>query len=344
MKSKLKLFLFLVISLVVCTGGALTVGKIWLNTEIAVLEQNRVISVAKGESLYSLSKSLHKKDLLQWPRVWVYYARFIDKTSIKAGEYALSEEESPLSLLDKFISADVIQYKITLVEGTTVNDVLTDLRNEEKLRQTLPLNFFADEPSASGLAVDHLEGWLYPDTYYFVAGDTDRSLLQRAYKRMEKVLSEEWAARAEGLPLTSPYEALILASIVEKETGAPHEREEIAGVFIRRLKLGMRLQTDPTVIYGMGEAYNGNITRADLKKPTPYNTYTIKGLPPTPIAMAGREAIRAALNPADGTSLYFVAKGNGTHYFSDTLEEHIRAVKKYQLQRKENYRSQYKGP
>ena len=168
---------------------------------------------------------------------------------------------------------------------------------------------------------------------------SDEDLLKQANARLEAVLAEEWDKRAEGLPYREPYDALIMASLIEKETGVPEERGEIAGVFVRRLRIGMRLQTDPTVIYGMGERYNGRITRNDLREPTPYNTYTIDGMPPTPIALVGREAIRAALNPVAGSSLYFVARGDGSHVFSNTLEQHNRAVREYQIKRRADYRS-----
>ncbi len=191
-----------------------------------------------------------------------------------------------------------------------------------------------------GLSETPLEGWIYPDTYSYTKGTRDIDVLRRAYQRMQQVLAEEWEARSQPLPLSSPYEALILASIVEKETGAPEERAAIAGVFVRRLQKNMRLQTDPTVIYGMGDNYRGNIRRSDLTRYTPYNTYKIDGLPPTPIANPGREAIHASLHPAPGKALYFVAKGDGRHQFSATLVEHNRAVQVYQKrQRRQDYRS-----
>ena len=183
------------------------------------------------------------------------------------------------------------------------------------------------------------EGRFFPDTYRFVRGMTDVELLQQAYMRLDEVLAKEWAERSTDLPYRDPYQALIMASLVEKETGIPQERGQIAGVFVRRMRLGMMLQTDPTVIYGMGERYNGKITRADLREPTPYNTYTMTGLPPTPIAMVGREAIHAALNPSNGTSLYFVARGDGSHVFSDDLDDHNSAVREFQLKRRSDYRS-----
>jgi UPF0755 protein len=184
------------------------------------------------------------------------------------------------------------------------------------------------------------EGWVFPDTYFFEKGTTDLELLQTAYEQMQRVLEEEWDDRAENAEVNSSYEALILASIIEKETGAAYERPMISGVFTKRLQLGMRLQTDPTVIYGLGESFDGNLTRTHLRADTPYNTYTRKGLPPTPIANPGREAIRAAVNPEITNAIFFVAKGDGTHHFSETYEEHNAAVRQYQrFGRRSDYQS-----
>jgi UPF0755 protein len=183
------------------------------------------------------------------------------------------------------------------------------------------------------------EGRFFPDTYRFVRGMTDVELLKKAYDRLDEVLAKEWSQRAADVPYTEPYQALIMASLVEKETGVPQERGQIAGVFVRRMEMGMLLQTDPTVIYGLGDRYNGKLTRAHLKEPTPYNTYVISGLPPTPIAMVGREAIHAALNPVAGNSLYFVARGDGSHVFSDDLDAHNNAVREFQIKRRADYRS-----
>ncbi|MFO6266438.1 endolytic transglycosylase MltG, partial [Pseudomonas aeruginosa] len=179
----------------------------------------------------------------------------------------------------------------------------------------------------------------FPDTYRYTRGMRDIDILRKAYQRMQTILAKEWDGRSQDLPYRDAYQALIMASLVEKETGVPEERSQIAGVFVRRLQRGMLLQTDPTVIYGMGERYNGKITRADLREPTPYNTYVVPGMPPTPIALAGREAIRAALHPAEGETLYFVARGDGSHVFSSSLDEHNKAVREYQLKRRSDYRS-----
>lgn len=333
------IFMLCACSMLIAAGIYST--QVWWGSERSIPERHQLIVISKGQSLYGLAAELEHIGVLSHSKLWVYYARFIKKTKINAGEFRLSASESPESLLELFSSSNVVQYKLTWVEGIRVQDAVATLQGQEKLVNNLPQVISVSNPQEIGVNVEHLEGWLYPDTYYYSAGDTALDIVLRAHNKMSAVLNEEWLNRAPNLPLETPYDALILASIVEKETGAPHEREEIAGVFIRRLKKGMRLQTDPTVIYGMGDTYTGNITRADLKKHTDYNTYTNHGLPPTPIALPGRAAIHAALNPAEGTSYYFVAKGDGTHYFSETLDEHINAVKAYQLKRKENYRSQY---
>ncbi|MDZ3990572.1 Endolytic murein transglycosylase [Pseudomonas sp. Teo4] len=242
-------------------------------------------------------------------------------------------------LFDAWRRADVVQYNLTLVEGWTFRQVRSAVAKHEKIKHTLDGLSDSEVMDKLGHTGVFPEGRFFPDTYRFVRGMSDVELLQQAYMRLEEVLAKEWAERTTDLPYRDPYQALIMASLVEKETGIPQERGQIAGVFVRRMRLGMMLQTDPTVIYGMGERYNGKITRADLREPTPYNTYTMTGLPPTPIAMVGREAIHAALNPSDGSSLYFVARGDGSHVFSDDLDDHNSAVREFQLKRRADYRS-----
>jgi UPF0755 protein len=219
------------------------------------------------------------------------------------------------------------------VEGWTFRQLLSALRRHEAVRDTL--DGLSDEAIMARLGYPgkHPEGRFLPETYQFPRGTSDLEFLRRAYDGMQRALAAAWQGRAEDLPLDSPHEALVLASIVEKETGLASERARIAGVFVRRLRRGMRLQTDPTVIYGLGEAFDGNLRRRDLAADTPYNTYTRAGLPPTPICLPGKAAIEAVMHPAHGTSLYFVARGDGSHQFSDTLEAHNRAVQKYQLNR-----------
>jgi UPF0755 protein len=258
---------------------------------------------------------------------------------LHSGEYRLTPELSVRDMLGLWRRGEVVQYSLTLVEGWNFRQVRAALERQSKLELTLTELSDAQLMARLGYPGVNPEGRFFPDTYRFVRGMSDLDLLKQAYVRLEQVLAEEWQARADGLPYKDPYDALIMASIIEKETGVPEERSQIAGVFIRRLRIGMRLQTDPTVIYGLGERYNGKLTYAHLREPTAYNTYVIDGMPPTPIAMVGREAINAALHPVAGKSLYFVARGDGSHVFSSTLKAHNRAVREYQLTRREGYRS-----
>ena len=258
---------------------------------------------------------------------------------VKRGEYQLFAGETVLQLLDRMDRNDVILYPITIPEGVTFSWFLATLWEHPEVARVL--ESVHDErlvkviqPHASP------EGFFLPETYLIQSGDTDLDVLIRARAAMQEALIGAWSARTENLPLTEPYEALILASIVEKETGVASERPEIAGVFTRRLALGMRLQTDPTVIYGLGTEFDGNLTRRHLRDDNnQFNTYRIAGLPPTPIALPGKEAIVASLNPKDGEALYFVAKGDGSHAFSRTLSEHEENVRRYQLKRRKDYRS-----
>lgn len=251
----------------------------------------------------------------------------LEPPAVKTGEYQLAPGTLPRGLLHLLSSGAVVQYRFTLVEGWTFSQLLQALAKNEMLKQTL-----GQDPDKAGtvmisrLGIDHPEGWYFPETYQFTRGDSDSDILDRARQAMEKELGVAWEARHDDLPLNSPYELLILASIIEKETAQEEERGRIAGVFIRRLQQGMRLQTDPTVIYGMGDSFDGNIRHRDLKTDTPYNTYTRSGLPPTPIAMPGRASLMAAAQPDAGDALYFVADGSGGHTFSATLQEHTVAV------------------
>ena len=273
---------------------------------------------------------------------WVrrYWQWQMPDAVLQVGEYRIEPGMNVHALLDLLQRGEVIQRSVTLVEGWNFSQFRSALARAERLQQTLPADWSNEQVAAElELSENHPEGMFFPDTYLYTLGMTDRDILNRAHQRMQQEMADAWEQRAENLPISTPYEALILASIIEKETGVPHERGEIAGVFSRRLKIGMRLQTDPTVIYGMGENYQGKIRRSDLRRPTPYNTYTINGLPPTPIAMPGRDALLAAVNPLPGKSLYFVARGDGSHVFSETLRQHNRAVRDYQINRASNYRS-----
>jgi UPF0755 protein len=287
-----------------------------------------------GMTVRSLAVDLQQKGLLDKPLLLRVFARWQGQANkLKAGEYFLPSGATPPKLLEILTSSQVVQYSLTIIEGWTFEQMMAAVRRDSVLEHTL-IEVQNDQVMQHlGLGKLHPEGRFYPDTYYFPRGTTDAAFLKRAYKRMEKVLQQAWEKRKENLPLKRPYEALILASIIERETGLPEERGMIAGVFVRRLERGMLLQTDPTIIYGMGKDYDGNIRKRDLTRDTPYNTYLHKGLTPTPIAMPGGASIHAALNPIAGNSLYFVATGDGGHYFSSTLEEHNKAVRKYQLKR-----------
>jgi len=298
------------------------------------------VDIVAGSGFSTITARLQRQGLITQPKIWKIYARLTGKaTRVQAGEYRFESGLSPVAILDKLVRGDVIQHQITLVEGWTFKQLLQALAAEEKLEHQLTELKAAEIMDKLGYEKEHPEGRFFPDSYQFTSGTSDEDILRRAYLRLSTILEEEWQQRDKDLPYKNAYQALIMASIVEKETGQASERPEIAGVFVRRLQKGMRLQTDPTVIYGLGDSYKGNIRRKHLKQPTPYNTYVIRGLPPTPIAMVGREAIHAALHPRDGKSLYFVAKGDGSHFFSDTLAQHNNAVRRYQLKRVEQYRS-----
>jgi UPF0755 protein len=302
----------------------------FLDTSLSMPVNGFVIQIQPGTSGSTIIKRLAGFGFTRDSWQWRLLMR-LEPPSIKIGEYRLENELLPRELLQLLSSGAVVQYRFTLVEGWTFNQLQQALAGEEVLQQasrrtTMDAGDDSDSILLSDLGIDHPEGWFFPETYQFTRGDSDKDILFRAKKAMDKELGEAWEARIADLPLSSPYELLILASIIEKETGKEEERGQISGVFIRRLQKRMRLQTDPTVIYGMGASFDGNIRRRDLKKDTPYNTYTRFGLPPTPIAMPGRSSLIAAARPAPGETLYFVADGTGGHTFSVTLQDHINAV------------------
>lgn len=326
--------------LLVMLGVAVFYLSSWLQSPHTIPDDQQQFTIARGESLNQVARRLYRADIIRWPRAWSYYSRIFDPEPIKAGEYMLPDRASPLEVLDQFQAGEVMTYPVTFIEGWTFRDVLKVLDKLPNIEHRLRGLSQEQIVESLGLDIEHPEGWFFPDTYYFVAGDSDSEILLRAHYRMQHVLELEWRARAVGLPYETPYDALIMASIIEKETGVPSERDEIAGVFVRRLQKGMRLQTDPTVIYGLGEAFDGNLRRSHLSQANPYNTYAVHGLPPTPIALPGREAIHAALHPKSGDALYFVARGDGSHYFSATFEEHADAVRRFQKsERRDDYRS-----
>jgi UPF0755 protein len=291
-------------------------------------------TVKSGASLRTVARQLADAGLLPEPHTFWIVGRAAGKAaSLQAGTYRLTGPLTPLELLDKLARGDVLPIEIVFVEGTTFRQWLEQIRRHPHLRATLAAAPEAEIRAALGITEPALEGLFFPDTYRFHSGTSDVELLRRARAEMSRRLARAWEARAEGLPLASAYEALVLASIVEKETGQDGERATIASVFVNRLRRGMRLQTDPTVIYGLGERFDGNLRKRDLQADTPWNTYTRDGLPPTPIAMPGAAAIAAATRPAQTDYLYFVGRGDGSHQFSRTLDEHNRAVAKYQLGR-----------
>lgn len=305
------------------------------DSSLDIPEPGLLYSVSPGSSLQQLAYDLSSRNILEHPRFFILLGRELDVARrLQAGEYTLQQGLTPRTLLQQLVDGKVTQYELTLIEGHSFREMLLRIRDDPVLTQTLMEETDAGIMEKLGHPGQHPEGRFLPDTYYFSRGMTDIEFLARAWQAMNDQLTLAWEDREEGLPFETPDEALILASIVEKETGAVEERPVIAGVFVRRLRKGMRLQTDPTVIYGMGEAYDGNIRKRDLLNDTPYNTYTRTGLPPTPIAMPGVDAIHAVLHPATGKSLYFVAMGEGKHYFSSTLEQHNLAVDKFQKKKK----------
>lgn len=288
--------------------------------------------IAPGTSVGRLAEDLNRAGIMPHPYYFRWMARWQGKAAmIKAGEYQFAAGVTPAQLLTQVVNGAVVQHALTIVEGWNFAQLMNEVRRHEALQHTLGDSTPAEIMKQLGLPGKHPEGMFLPDTYHFPRGLTDVAFLQRAYQTMEARLAEEWQRRDPGVPLKTPYEALILASIIEKETGVPDERPQIAGVFTRRLIQGMRLQTDPTVIYALGPSFDGNLRRADLSFDSPYNTYRYGGLPPTPIAMPGAASIRAALHPAPGDTLYFVSRGDGSHVFSATLDQHNEAVRRYQL-------------
>lgn len=304
----------------------------FLKQPISISSAQQSFEISPGENTSVIIRHLKQQGIIANET----YLRFYVKTSgvgkdIKAGEYLLTKDMTVVTLLNLVVTGTTQKYSLTIPEGWSFKQLMQALEKELMINKVLTGLSNAEIMTRLGYPGRHPEGWFFPDTYHFSKGISDLQFLQRAANRMQSVLDEAWENRSKNLPLKNAYEALTLASIIEKETGAAAERRTISGVFIRRLNKKMKLQTDPTVIYGMGDRYKGNIRRKDLREDTPYNTYVHKGLTPTPISLPGKAAIEAAVNPADGNSLYFVGKGDGTHQFSATLKAHNKAVKKYQL-------------
>lgn len=322
-------------------AAALVVSEQWRQYQVfadwplPATQNERVLEVKAGDSFIRVLRRMRSIGIAagydwQW-RALAFQLKVLER--LQVGEYSVGHGISPRQLLRKLEQGQVIQYRFTVVEGWSMRDLRAALAVQDAVEQTINRSDDDTVMAALGRPGVAAEGRFLPETYHYTRGVRDIDLLKRAALAMDTALAAAWAERDDGLPLQTPEQALVLASIVEKETGRASERAQIAGVFIRRLRIGMRLQTDPTVIYGLGAGFDGNLRRRDLQTDTPYNTYTRAGLPPTPIAMPGRDALLAAVHPAAGSSLYFVARGDGSHHFSATLGEHNRAVAKYQLRR-----------
>jgi len=304
----------------------------WLNAPAASVTAPVVYEIPRGSSVGGVARDLAVRGVLEHPKVFALWARYTGRaTGIKAGEYEIRPGMSPQAMLEMFRSGQVLLHSITFVEGSTFYDIRRQLAETSTLRQDVAQSSPQQIMAKLGDTTTDPEGQFFPDTYLFPKGTTDLALLSLSHQRLRSALEASWASRDPTLPFANPYELLIMASIVEKETALERERPLVAGVFIERLRRGMRLQTDPTVIYGIRNTYDGNLHRADLERDTPYNTYTRAGLPPTPICLPGAASLKAAAQPQMSGALFFVAtgRGDGSHYFSKTLAEHNEAVQRY---------------
>jgi len=327
LKWLLRLVLLVLLAGAVAAGGAAW----WVNQPLKLSGDTVELSIEQGELPRDIAQGWVNAGVQAPP--WALYQWFRwsgDAKRIRAGSYEIGTGTTPRTLLAKMVRGDETLATVRLIEGWTFRQFRAELARAEALKPTTAGMTDAQIMEALGSPGLAPEGRFYPDTYAYSKGSADLAVLRRAHRAMKQRVDEAWAGRAPDLPLRSPDEALILASIVEKETGAEAERGRIAAVFVNRLRIGMPLQTDPTVIYGLGEAFDGNLRKRDLQADTPFNTYTRPGLPPTPISMPGAASLRAAVQPEASKALYFVARGNGTSEFSETLAEHNRAVNKYQ--------------
>ena len=303
----------------------------WANQPLNLRNAPVDFRIVAGSSLRSAIGQIQEAGVDVQPSLLSLLARVkLVETGIKAGSYSINQGITPLQLLEKLTQGHVTLGQVTLVEGWTFRQWRVKLNSHPDLIHETQNLTEAEIIERLGLQVARLDGWLFSDTYLFDKQSSDLELLARAGRTMQHKLESEWLGRAEGLPYKTPHDALVIASIVEKETGREADRTLVAAVFVNRLRKGMMLQTDPTVIYGLGEGFDGNLRKRDLQTDTPYNTYMRSGLPPTPIAMPGLASLRAALHPAASDVLYFVARGDGSSEFSRTLDEHTRAVNKYQ--------------
>jgi len=316
-----------ILSVIIAAGGALGYAWYWLHQPIASLDDT-TYEISRGASVSSIARDLQQRSWLQYPQLWRGWAHFNHQASlIKAGEYAIHQGMSPDDLLQLFISGKVVLHSVQFIEGSTFADMRRIVAAQSSIEQTLQKSADMEIMRRLNLVGTYPEGQFFPDTYQYAKGTSDLEIFALAQRRMQKELQQAWNSRSGELAVHSPYEVLILASIVEKESSLASERPKIAGLFMDRLDRGMRLQTDPTVIYGLGDNYDGNIRKSDLQRDTPYNTYTRDGLPPTPICLPGAGSLQAVTHPERTGALYFVATGEGgSHHFSKTYEEHAQAV------------------
>lgn len=319
-------FIFLLVLCAICYGlYSASLGK-----KYPIQGEKQLFSVNQGDTYTALIDRLALEKKVYFPQLLKLYRKAFIHDTLKAGVYELRQGVTVQQVLDMMSNADNAQMnKVMVIDGTTSRQLLQRLKQDVNVKQVV--STLTQEKMLKQLNIPYssLEGFLAPNTYFYAKGETDEKILLDLYHRQNEILKQEWEKRAPNLPYKNEYEALIMASIIEKETSLERELTQVSGVFVRRLQQGMRLQTDPTVIYGMAEKYQGKITKQDLRTPTLYNTYTIAGLPPTPIALPGRKAIHAALHPDDAKNVYFVATGNGGHQFSETLEQHNQAVQAY---------------
>ena len=293
------------------------------------VNETTMIEIEKGYGLNQVIDRLNEQELVNRPLILKGYVKVFKRSDdIKAGEYLISKTNNAIQLIQKISEGSVYYHQIRLREGSTINELIDLFKNNDALKKDKNFEDKNKIRSNLGLEINSLEGMFHPDTYNYIKGDSYLDILKRSNLKHQKILNELWDQRKIGLPFNNSYEALILASIIEKEGT---EKKQIAGVFVRRLKLKMKLQSDPTIIFALGDEYDGDIKSSHIKMKHPYNTYYIQGLPPGPIGLVSESSIEAALNPEEGNSLFFVSKGDGTHYFSDTLEEHNQAVQRFQL-------------
>ncbi|UYU33314.1 cell division protein YceG [Siccibacter colletis] len=330
MKKMLRFAVLVLVVLGVAAGAGLWKVRQLADSKITVKEET-IFTLKQGTGRIALGKQLYDEKIITRPRVFQWLLRAEPElANFKAGTYRLTPEMTVRDALRLLASGKEAQFPLRLVEGMRLSDWLKQLHDAPHIKHTLPdANY---ETVAKAVGIDNpqwVEGWFWPDTWSYTAHTTDVTILKRAHARMVKAVDEAWEGRAPGLPYKDKNQLVTMASIIEKETAVASERDRVASVFINRLRIGMRLQTDPTVIYGMGETYNGNITRKDLETPTPYNTYVISGLPPGPIAMPGQASLTAAAHPAKTSYLYFVADGKGGHAFTTNLSSHNQAVQAY---------------